>query len=266
VELPWEGLLTVLPRNRTVCRGIFGSLVATQGSGPCGEREFDDFLDECGIGVQFISNQDSPPTVVILGREDWEERDIDSLWERTEGEGVRVYSQEMVFASLALGQDIYEVSDGEITDLIASFIQGHPALERFFYTESVENPEALTFPDTTSIVPTLNRKLVVNLDTGEWPTSGVLGALGYRVGRNGLPESVRRSILNEVLAVELVAGSAAAMDYVQQWGSPNSVGRLRKIVNSISAFARNARRRSGDFSEAIADWESDLQWLQAIYG
>lgn len=267
MELPWDHLLTVLPHNYTVCRGILGPLVATQGDGPCDEREFDDFLDHCGIGVQFVTNQDSPPSVVVFGRVGWEERDVDLLRERTEGGAVvRVYSQEMVFASLALGCDIYEVSEGEASELIDSFIDGHPALERFFRIEAEPDVGVATFPEVPLVAPGSNRKLIVNLDAGDWPTSGVLGALGYRVGRNGLRESARRAILEATLGVELVAGSKAAEEYIRQWGPPNSVRRLQKMVNSIAAFARNAKRRSADFSEAIADWESDLRWLEANYG
>ncbi|NVN50298.1 hypothetical protein [Mycolicibacterium hippocampi] len=265
-ELLWESLLPLLPHNRTVCRGILGHRVATQGSGPCEEGEFDEFLDACGIGVHVLSNDGTPPAVVIFGREEWQEADVDALWARTEGEGVRVYSQEMVLASMAIGVDLYEISNGEITDLMHNFIIGHAALERFFYVEPDSAVNTVNFPDTVSVAPKSDRKLVVNLDTGHWPSSGVLGALGYRVGRNGLPQSERRTILAEVLTVELVAGSPAANEYIKQWGEPDSVRRLQKMINSIAAFARNARRRTGDFSEAIADWESDLQWLRSSYG
>lgn len=263
--LPWQALLSVLPHNRTLCRGILGPRVATQGSGPCDERAFDDFLDACGIGVHVLSADGPQPDAVIFGREDWLEGEVDALWERTDG-GVRVYSQEMVLSSLAIGLDLYDIADGEINDLMHSFIAGHPALERFFYVQPEADSEHVYFPDTSTVAPMQGRELVVNLETGEWPTAGVLGALGYRVGRNGLRQSARRAILAEVLAVELVAGSSAANDYIDQWGAPNSVRRLQKMVNSIAAFARNARRRSADFSEAIADWESDLLWLQSTYG
>ncbi|WP_349269884.1 hypothetical protein MPNTM1_00393 [Mycolicibacterium parafortuitum] len=265
-DLPLERLLDLLPHNRTLCRGILGTRVATQGSGPCEEPAFDDFLAACGIDVHLVLADDPEPDVVIFGREDWLEGDVDALWERTEGKGVRVYSQEMVFASLMIGHDLYETVDGEINDLLDSFITGHPALERFFYTEPEQDVEVVHYPQTANVAPTVGRKIVVNLDTGEWPTTGVLGFLGYRVGRTGLGETARRGILAEALSVELVAGSPAATAYIAEWGPPNSNRRLQKMVNSLSAFARSARRRSADFSQAIADWESDLNWLRATYG
>ncbi|KRE25628.1 hypothetical protein ASG82_19010 [Mycobacterium sp. Soil538] len=263
--LPWHALLTELARNRTVCRGVLGERVATQGGGPCDEAAFDDFLLACGIAVHAIPDEGAELLpVVIFGREEWDGNDVDSLWERVSDDGLRVYSQEMVFASLAIGADLWEVAHGEVTPLIEEFITGHPALERFFYSEP-KFEASVHFPETTDVEPVHDRKLLVNFETGEWPSSGVLSEMGYRVGRNGLAESVRRTVLAEMLAVQLVAGSASASAYIEDWGKPNSQRRLQKVVNSISAFARNARRRAGDFSEAIADWESDLQWLRHTF-
>jgi len=84
--------------------------------------------------------------------------------------------------------------------------------------------------------------------------------MGYHVGRNGLAPAARRAILEQVFQVELVA-SADAIDYIQEWGAPRSQQRLNKMANCLIGFARAARRRSGDYSGATADWESDLEWL-----
>lgn len=258
-EFPWRHLLPLLSHNRTICRGIFGPEVATQGSGPCDETDFDDFLFDCGVEVRAISHE-HPPTIVILGRDEWEEADVDGLWENADAGSVRAYSQEMVFASMAIGTDLIEHLSGEIDD----YIVGHPALERFYYSD---NEPEVVFPNLPQLVGPVNqRKLLVNFDTGAWPSSGVLSEMGYRVGRNGLAAGARRLILVEALNVELVATSPAADGYVREWGPPSSRHRLQKMVNSISAFARNARRRTADFSEAIADWESDLEWLRDTYG
>lgn len=109
-------------------------------------------------------------------------------------------------------------------------------------------------------------RLVVDFDTGSWQPTGVLSEMGYKVGKQGLGTMARREILRQVLRVELVAGSADAHDYVREWGPPASGQRLTKMCNSIAAFSRNAQRRNADYSEAIADWEEDLDWLAATYG
>jgi hypothetical protein len=108
-------------------------------------------------------------------------------------------------------------------------------------------------------------KLVVNLDTGKWQTTGVLGALGYHVGKNGIDQRTRRAILTEAVEVKLVAASPEFVDYVNGWGAPKSRKRIVKIRDSIRAFAQIRRSTKADYSGALADWDSDLAWLKAKY-
>ncbi|MEX3654815.1 hypothetical protein ABFW14_12100 [Mycolicibacterium fortuitum] len=104
-------------------------------------------------------------------------------------------------------------------------------------------------------------QLVVDFDTGAWPASGVLGELGYKVGKNGLGPTVRRNILRDALMVDLVATTAGAESYLREWGAPNSRQRALKIERCLAGFAELNRYKSADYSEAIADWESDLAWF-----
>ena len=54
--------------------------------------------------------------------------------------------------------------------------------------------------------------------------------------------------------------------YIAQWGDPGSVARLKKLAESIAAFARNAKRkREADMQAAVDDWESDLRFLHDKY-
>lgn len=233
-DFPWEHLLPLLSQNKTICRGILGPVVASQGSGPYEESDFDDFLMACGIEVRFLSSAVGSPAVVVLGREYWEEDDLDELWERTSGENVRVYSQEMVVASMAAGVDLFE----HLGDAVAAFFEGHPALQHFYYAPI--EAEADSSGVSTSVPVAPHRKLLVNLDTGEWPSTGVLGAMGYHVGKNGVAAATRCEILAEVLQVELEAASHAATTYIAEWGPPNSRRRLEKMITAIAAFVRIA--------------------------
>jgi hypothetical protein len=125
------------------------------------------------------------------------------------------------------------------------------------------NPPEPTSPQSPEPVS----RLVVNFDTGEWPESGVLSQMGYHAGKTyGLPATARRRILRDVLDVELVPIASGAEAYVQQWGAPGSRQRLHKMARCLAGFARNAERRNADFSEAIADWKSDLDWLRDTHG
>jgi hypothetical protein len=55
-------------------------------------------------------------------------------------------------------------------------------------------------------------------------------------------------------------------DNMAEWGAPSTGPRLRKMVESLAAFARNAKRRDARrLSVAIAEWESDLDYLKRTY-
>lgn len=109
----------------------------------------------------------------------------------------------------------------------------------------------------------VDEELVVSADSDIWPSIGVLGGMGYRVGNKGLPARNRRRILKQTLAVRLVAATPKAAAYLSEWGEPGTADRRSKIENCLRTLARNARgRTSADMSAAIADWEADLSWLK----
>jgi hypothetical protein len=271
-DFPWQLILPHLSANKTVCRGILGPVVATQGSGPYSEDEFDEFLIDCGIRVVHIAGDSPPPTAVVLGRTDWDQAEIDGLinWALA---NVHVYSQEMVLASMTIGADIYELFPGNpllMDHPLDPLLEEHPALNRLFgsYEDSpldvVEDPWGEAAEDPWGPPPTPNSpqyRLIVNFDTGEWPAAGVLSQMGYHVGQSGLLPAPRRAILQQVFEVELVAATPESEAYIEEWGSPRSWQRFIKMRNCLAGFSHGARRRSGDYSEAIGDWESDLEWL-----
>lgn len=262
-DFPWLPVLPLLSSNGVLCRGILGFEVATEGSGPYDEGDFDEFLIDCGIEVRAVELSERMPDTIILGRDDWDPDAIDEVRGASSSESLRVFSQEMVVASLAAGVDLFKRLGGRIDD----FIDGHPGLE-YFYLGGDEPAQApvVRFPDVPLQVAEGSKSLVVNLDSSEWPTQGVLGVMGYRVGKSGRGVSARHRILMEAVRVNLTPGSANALGYVTEWGAPNSQQRLQKIVDSIAAFARTAKRRKTfDMSQAISDWESDLEWLRAAF-
>ena len=123
-DFPWEPVLDHLSSNGVVCRGILGTVVAAQGSGPYDEHSFDEFLVACGIEAIYV--HDSDATVMVLGREGWDPDDLDAAVEARQGSTLKVYSQEMVIAALAIGQDLFDICD---EDELMVFGEGHPALE-----------------------------------------------------------------------------------------------------------------------------------------
>ena len=88
--------------------------------------------------------------------------------------------------------------------------------------------------------------------------------IGYAVGLSSyLSRPERETLLRRAFESNIAAHIPALSE---EWGFPASPRRLRKIAESIAAFTRNAKRnRRGDYRQAVADWERDLQFLHAEY-
>jgi len=256
-DFPWEVVYPFLSHNKTICRGILGPVVATQGSGPYTEEAFDLFLTNCGIRLLNVSG-DYPPEVVVLGREDWNEDDIEELWRNSSGQ-IRVYSQEMVVASMAIGTDIFDFDqEGET---ICDFVAGHPALE-YFHASGLVVPglPRATLEAYEEPVETLPVEFEAD---SELPTVGILGDMGYRVGKvRGLFRQQRREILWRTFRVQLTATSPWTEEYISEWGQRCSPVRFDKMCNVLRRLTKTAERKTAvDMSVAIAEWKEDLQFL-----
>ena len=92
---------------------------------------------------------------------------------------------------------------------------------------------------------------------------GLLSYVGYHVGQQGVHESIRLQILDCVFHNELP--NVDSPEYMDGWGSPETPDRLKKIAESLAAFARNAKGKCGGYEKAISDWESDLNYLYHKY-
>lgn len=104
----------------------------------------------------------------------------------------------------------------------------------------------------------------VGLNAQLGPATGILGALGYRVGKAGAPLKERRQLLDFVFTEDLPPIESA--EYMAGWGVPNSGARLQKIAESLAAFVRNAKRRDGNtLMLAIQHWQDDLKYLHGRY-
>lgn len=120
------------------------------------------------------------------------------------------------------------------------------------------------------------RAILARLDPDhfEWPTTrvtpgkgeagsfehaeGILGYLGYHVGKTGEPSSARR----QVLLSRVFEGPLPPIngpDYMKEWSLPESTTRLRKMAESIASAVKSAKRHShADYGMAIKHWEEDL--------
>lgn len=95
------------------------------------------------------------------------------------------------------------------------------------------------------------------------PSTGLLSYLGYRVGVNGLNPEERCGLLDTVYTHRLP--QLNSVEYMNDWATPRTAQRLRKMADSIAAFARNAKRQQNAYEQAIADWDDDLHYLYTKY-
>lgn len=101
--------------------------------------------------------------------------------------------------------------------------------------------------------------------TDDWQEIGMLAYLGYRVDRSStLTAAQRTQLLGRIFTMMLPPLNS--ISYMQQWDSPRTAFRLRKIAESLAAFARNGKRRKNSaLLEAIRKWEEDLAHLRRTY-
>ena len=135
----------------------------------------------------------------------------------------------------------------------------HPALKNIEkYLKRTKETEYFPWPKT-DIKPSQNSLSKIDRD------DGLLKHLGYRVGHNAERRSLRYGILDRAFRLSPIPPNFD-FDYREEWGSPESGKRLRKLAETIAAFARNAKRKNNpSLLKAIGDWEADLSWLRQTY-
>ena len=125
--------------------------------------------------------------------------------------------------------------------------------------EALRDPDHFEWPTTEAVGGdgTLGARM--------WPGEGLLTFLGYRVGvTQGLAEDARRQIVDLVFGSSLPPINGPA--YMREWGVPKSPARLKKLAETLAAFARNAKRKkAANMDNAIDDWERDLRYLYGEY-
>ena len=114
---------------------------------------------------------------------------------------------------------------------------------------------------TTDVVNT-RRLSMAALGAVDWQETGLLSLSGYRVGRTqGESSETRRKTLNYIFLKDDLS-DIEDRDYAESWGRPSTADRLRKLAETLAAFARNGRRNPTDMSQAISEWDEDLVHLK----
>ncbi len=97
-----------------------------------------------------------------------------------------------------------------------------------------------------------------------WEVEGVLKYMGYQVGAEGEPQRIRELMLDVIFLGQIPP--VFPKTYLDEWGVPSSVLRLKKMAETIAALTRNGKRRhDARMTTAIRDWERDLDYLYCKY-
>lgn len=107
-----------------------------------------------------------------------------------------------------------------------------------------------------------------SLDASGWNKDGLFSHVGYHVGNDGEHVDVRHYILDCVFHNELQHDNSDEYmrEYMREFAAPQSPQRLRKMADFLASMARNCKRKEhADYSQAIADYESDLEYLYNKY-
>lgn len=106
----------------------------------------------------------------------------------------------------------------------------------------------------------------------DMPSDGVFSYFGYHVGdTRPIPRNERHAILEKIFSAshEELQQSNLEPQYLAEFGDAGSAKRLRKMANVLATLTKNLRRKQSptgqDCSTAIADYESDLEYLRETY-
>jgi hypothetical protein len=92
-----------------------------------------------------------------------------------------------------------------------------------------------------------------------WPTTGMLSKLGYRVGKfKGLEPALRRDLLRAIFESRLPPLNSE--EYMELWGEPSSSERLMRMMLTITGLAAHGRNHAG-YEQAVNDWLSDTAFM-----
>lgn len=217
------------------------------GDGPWPIDNFTELLQEIGFEV-WQNGCDADIEIVIVGRENWSESVIDAQIEERDGASLRVYPQELFVVLLAMQADPLEIADPES---LLKFVDGHPVFEYLFNQE---------FPWPETAFEDGPPATIGEGFDGE-DVSSPLYKMGYSVAQQvALSPSQRHDLLEETYAEERLPWCISD-EYMEDWGEANSRKRLRRIAWHLHLMTKRFKRHT----EAVARWESDLDWLKRSY-
>jgi hypothetical protein len=220
------------------------------GDGPWPLDNFTELLQ--GLGFEIWHNGcDANIEIVVVGRENWSEVDIDNQITTRDEKDLRIYPQELFIALLAMQADPFEIAPKES---LLEFVRDHPLFNYLFVQE-------FPWPDSTyDDAP----PATISDGFDREDTSSPLYILGYSVAQQkGLMPSARRNLLSHALSTDALPWCVSD-EYMDDWGPAGTRRRLRRIAWHLNMLARRSKKITSH-KEAVAKWGSDLAWLKKFY-
>jgi len=223
------------------------SILATSGSGPWKEKEFDEFLVNRDIDLFHMPDEDV--NGIILGVEGWSENDLSEQIYDREPQSLRIYTQELFVFGLIAGQDPYLLIEEEVTNEIGL---NHPAIQFILNQQFI-------WPSWTHNTNTTDADW--DIDGTDWANESVLKQLGYNASANGPLEVERRRILSHAFESQYLPG-IESQDQKNRWGPSKSAKRLHAISHFLGWLIN---LQGTERPLAKEKWVSDLSWLRNEY-
>jgi len=232
---------------------LFPKAICTHGSGPWDVDELDGLLQDIGFELFNCGDYDETRKVgiIVVGSDEWDREAIEAQINNREGKSVKVFTQELFVAALACGCDPFELipddDDPDIPEFLESFGRDHPVIQ---YLRSLDFPWPIFgYADKPP-------RICTDWEVDESP----LFLAGYTVKeKEGLLQSERRSVLSGAFKEDLIWVHSDA--YMNSWGNPLKLKRLRRIAYHIAMLTR----RHSHHTKAVIRWKNDLDWLREQY-
>ena len=220
-------------------------VLATVGSGPWEEGEFDLFLGKNNILLYQMP--DDHVNGLIIGYSDWNEDALSKQIYNRDSNTLKIYTQELFVLGLIAGKDPYELLEqNTINDVGLT----HPAIQFI-----LKNAFVWPWSEQNEITDANDEWEISNID---WAHESVLRQEGYNASVNGPSEYERRRILTKVFESSHLPGILNSEQRLR-WGASKSARRLQAISHFLSWLIN---LQGTEKPAAREKWVADLKWLK----
>lgn len=221
------------------------NILATSGSGPWEEGEFDLFLMRNKISL--FNMPDDDINGLIVGHSGWNGKALSEQIYNRDSTSLKIYTQELFVLGLIVGKDPYEFLERKKIDDVGA---SHPAIQFILNNDFV-------WPWSNSYK---NKNSNNDWDDSEvdWAHESVLRQAGYSASERGPTEYDRRIILTKVFESSWLPGIDNS-EQRSRWGGRKSARRLHAISHFLGWLIN---LQGSEKPAAREKWLSDLKWLK----